>query len=82
MRATSKADYDRMEVWLLSQYRISTMISGCGKPYHIAFFNRQRSILENLFDGTGGIKKIEVQSAYIVYPLKEYLKKIPINPDW
>lgn len=48
--STEKADYDRMEEWILSRVRFSTMISLCGEPQRIAFFNGQRSLLETLDD--------------------------------
>lgn len=51
--STEKADYDRMEEWILSRIRFSTMISLCGEPQRIAFFNRQRSLLETLDDAPG-----------------------------
>lgn len=46
--STGKADYDRMQEWMLSLCRLSTMISLCGELQRIAFFNEQRSLLENL----------------------------------
>jgi len=55
--STDKADYDRMEEWLLSKCRLSTMISICGEPQRIAFFNEQRRMLETLVDAPGSIQK-------------------------
>lgn len=46
LASTDKSDYDRMEEWILSRSRFSTMISLCGEPQRIVFFNGLRSLLE------------------------------------
>lgn len=55
--STDKADYDRMEVWILSKCRLSTMISMCGESRRVAFFNEQRTMLEILIDDPDPIQK-------------------------
>lgn len=43
-----KENFERMENWISSRCRLSTMISSCGELYRITFFNEQRKLVENL----------------------------------
>lgn len=43
-----KGNYDRMEGWISSRCRLSTMISSCGELFRIAFFREQRCLVDDL----------------------------------
>lgn len=51
--STDKVNYDRMEEWILSKCRLSTMISMCGDLQRVAFFKEQQSLLRTLLDDNG-----------------------------